>query len=154
MCVQGVDVQCVLQFTLIHAAGCALHRRTSRVIHRIELSSFEQVSTARATRAEGLRLDSARSCVQGWALKARKPQCVGFWSPRRSEDLRSNALSLVNSSRGLRSKKRGRPSIVNGSRGLRSEGGHGAATLTRKVRRDCRSIDSAEALSRPGPVWR
>ena len=38
MCVQGVDVQCVLQFTLIHAAGCALHRRTSRVIHRLELS--------------------------------------------------------------------------------------------------------------------
>lgn len=37
MCVQDVDVQCVLQFTLIHAAGCALHRRTSRVIHRIEL---------------------------------------------------------------------------------------------------------------------
>lgn len=37
MCVQDVDVQCVLQFTLIHAAGCALHRRVSRVIHRIEL---------------------------------------------------------------------------------------------------------------------
>ena len=34
ICVQDVDVQCVLQFTLIHAAGCALHRRTSRVIHR------------------------------------------------------------------------------------------------------------------------
>ena len=38
ICVQDVDVQCVLQFTLIHAAGCALHRRTSRVIHRLELS--------------------------------------------------------------------------------------------------------------------
>lgn len=37
ICVQDVDVQCVLQFTLIHAAGCALHRRTSRVIHRVEL---------------------------------------------------------------------------------------------------------------------
>ena len=37
MCVQDVDVQCVLQFTLVHAAGCALHRRVSRVIHRIEL---------------------------------------------------------------------------------------------------------------------
>ena len=37
ICVQGVDVQCVLQFTLIHAAGCALHRRTSRVIHRSKL---------------------------------------------------------------------------------------------------------------------
>ena len=39
ICVQGVDVQCVLQFTLIHAAGCALHRRTSRVIHRSKLFS-------------------------------------------------------------------------------------------------------------------
>ena len=37
MCVQDVDVQCVLQFTLLHAAGCALHRHTSRVIHRLEL---------------------------------------------------------------------------------------------------------------------
>lgn len=36
MCVQDIDVQCVLQFTLIHAAGCALHRHTSRVIHRLE----------------------------------------------------------------------------------------------------------------------
>ena len=40
MCVQGIDVHCVLQFTLIHAAGCALHRRTSRVIHRSKLSLF------------------------------------------------------------------------------------------------------------------
>ena len=38
MCVQDVDVQCVLQFTLIHAAGCALHRPPSRVIHHLELS--------------------------------------------------------------------------------------------------------------------
>ena len=37
ICVQDIDVQCVLQFTLIHAAGCVLHRRTSRVIHRLKL---------------------------------------------------------------------------------------------------------------------
>ena len=37
ICVQSVDVQCVLQFTLVHAAGCVLHRRTSRVIHRLKL---------------------------------------------------------------------------------------------------------------------
>lgn len=37
ICVQDVDVQCVLQFTLSNAAGCALHRRTSRVIPRLEL---------------------------------------------------------------------------------------------------------------------
>lgn len=56
MCVQGVDVQCVLQFTLIHAAGCALHRRTSRVIHRIELYSvFVSSGPAKAHR------DSSRS---------------------------------------------------------------------------------------------
>jgi hypothetical protein len=40
ICVQDIDVQCVLQFTLIHAASCALHRRTSRVIHRSKLSSI------------------------------------------------------------------------------------------------------------------
>ena len=39
MCVQDIDAQCVLQFTLIHAAGCALHRLASRVIHRLELYS-------------------------------------------------------------------------------------------------------------------
>lgn len=33
-CVRSVDDQCVLQFTLILAASCVLHRRTSRVIHR------------------------------------------------------------------------------------------------------------------------
>jgi hypothetical protein len=38
ICVQDFDVQCVLQFTLINAAGCALHRHTSRVIHRLEWS--------------------------------------------------------------------------------------------------------------------
>ena len=47
MCVQGVDVQCVLQFTLIHAAGCALHRRTSRVIHRSKLFFVRSLTPAR-----------------------------------------------------------------------------------------------------------
>ena len=37
MCVRDVDDQGVLQFTLLHAVCCALHRRTSRVIHRLEL---------------------------------------------------------------------------------------------------------------------
>ena len=53
MCVQDVDVQRVLQFTLIHAANCALHRHTSRVIHRIEsffLSTESWTRRARATR--------------------------------------------------------------------------------------------------------
>ena len=40
MCVQDVDVQCVLQFTLSNAASCALHRLASRVIHRSEVFQF------------------------------------------------------------------------------------------------------------------
>ena len=55
MCVQDINVQCVLQFTLIHAAGCALHRHTSRVIHRLEFY-FHEVFT------DGLR--SARRSLR------------------------------------------------------------------------------------------
>ena len=36
ICVQNIDVQCVLQFTLIHTVCCVLHRLVSRVIHRQE----------------------------------------------------------------------------------------------------------------------
>ena len=52
ICVQSVDVQCVLQFTLIHAAGCVLHRRTSRVIHRLKLFFSFSLSPSRATPAK------------------------------------------------------------------------------------------------------
>lgn len=38
ICVQNANDQCVLQFTLLLAAGCVLHRRTSRAIHHRELS--------------------------------------------------------------------------------------------------------------------
>ena len=34
ICVQNIDVQCVLQFTLSLAFCCVLHRHMSRVIHR------------------------------------------------------------------------------------------------------------------------
>ena len=34
ICVQNIDVQCVLQFTLTLAFCCVLHRHMSRVIHR------------------------------------------------------------------------------------------------------------------------
>ena len=40
MCVRSVDDQGVLQFTLIHAVGCVLHRRGSRAIHRLQLFRF------------------------------------------------------------------------------------------------------------------
>ena len=49
MCVQDIDAQCVLQFTLIHAAGCALHRLASRVIHRLELYPCFTVSADRGS---------------------------------------------------------------------------------------------------------
>jgi hypothetical protein len=55
ICVQDIDVQCVLQFTLIHAAGCALHRHTSRVIHRLELCLDFIVFDRESTRAAGPR---------------------------------------------------------------------------------------------------
>ena len=37
ICVQEVDVPSELHFTLIHTVCCALHRHTSRVIHRTKL---------------------------------------------------------------------------------------------------------------------
>jgi hypothetical protein len=36
-CAFETSMFCYLQFTLIHAVGCVLHRSTSRVIHRSEL---------------------------------------------------------------------------------------------------------------------
>ena len=63
ICVQDIDVQCVLQFTLIHAAGCALHRHTSRVIHRLELSFRYRVCSivgARRRPAQRCRSTSQR----------------------------------------------------------------------------------------------
>ena len=36
ICVQGIDDQSSLRFTLIHTVGCTLHRSTSRVIHRTQ----------------------------------------------------------------------------------------------------------------------
>lgn len=55
ICVQDVDVQCVLQFTLLHAAGCALHRHTSRVIHRLELYFRFAAVKAASTRINNSR---------------------------------------------------------------------------------------------------
>ena len=62
ICVQDVDVQCVLQFTLIHAAGCALHRRTSRVIHRLELCQSEDL----VFRSPGDRATNGRGSSVGY----------------------------------------------------------------------------------------
>ena len=56
-CVRDVDDQGVLQFTLLHAVCCALHRRTSRVIHRLELFLYSRVSLSICNQQE----DSIRS---------------------------------------------------------------------------------------------
>ena len=63
ICVQSVDVQCVLQFTLIHAAGCVLHRRTSRVIHRLKLFlfSFQSGRASCSAHARGMRSEPVAS---------------------------------------------------------------------------------------------
>ena len=60
ICVQDFDVQCVLQFTLINAAGCALHRHTSRVIHRLEWSLV--VLFSRESSRHSHRADANPSC--------------------------------------------------------------------------------------------
>ena len=40
ICVQIVNDQSVVQFTLIHTFCCVLHRRVSRVIHRLKWYSL------------------------------------------------------------------------------------------------------------------
>ena len=69
ICVQGVDVQCVLQFTLIHAASCALHRRASRVIHRSKLFSSQIV---------------CRVCAHGFTRKKHSAKRKGEMRPPRA----------------------------------------------------------------------
>ena len=79
ICVQDIDVQCVLQFTLIHAAGCALHRHTSRVIHRVELSIviLLRIHLLRATTVLGGRKNArARRAVAG-RKRLIKPRLYG-----------------------------------------------------------------------------
>ena len=49
MCVRNVDDQGVLQFTLIHAVGCVLHRRASRAIRRLQLFRVFVISTSSAS---------------------------------------------------------------------------------------------------------
>ena len=49
MRVRNVDDQGVLQFTLIHAVGCVLHRRASRAIRRLQLFRVFVISTSSAS---------------------------------------------------------------------------------------------------------
>ena len=67
MCVRSVDDQGVLQFTLIHAVGCVLHRRGSRAIHRLQLFlSFQLVSRA------GERREASTDPSLEWSGKEEK----------------------------------------------------------------------------------
>lgn len=76
MCVQDVDVQCVLQFTLIHAAGCALHRPPSRVIHHLELSKSKMPIRSVAARNEVRRPTPEKSRGGGLACLPTPPRVL------------------------------------------------------------------------------
>lgn len=75
ICVQDVDVQSSMQFTLIHTVGCTLHRHTSRVIHRSKLYSYNP--THRFPRCIELKV---RGCSLGASLPGQRT-C----SPARSQ---------------------------------------------------------------------
>ena len=89
MCVQDIDVQCVLQFTLIHAAGCALHRRTSRVIHRPKLYldffirrswPINSVKNAQCVQNENKREDKGRPTAN-WSDSLNLAACSEAGAP-------------------------------------------------------------------------
>ena len=101
MCVQDADDRCVLQFTLHNAAGCALHRRASRVIHRSELCIAWSgprcvfASTRSARQAEPRRTRAlARSLLQSCL---HEPTCG--WGGPRSLDARPSALGSLSDNR-------------------------------------------------------
>ena len=73
MCVQDVDVQCVLQFTIGNAAGCALHRLASRVIHRSGVS-FQVFLFLTG----GLSAPHSSSCLHGFT-KEKKSGKLSTW---------------------------------------------------------------------------
>ena len=86
MCVRNVDDQGVLQFTLLLAAGCVLHRRTSRVIHRQELYLvfFSHLPVGRSA---GIRTNPGRP-TSSFVLVCRSPRVtrikrvkLGFCGP-------------------------------------------------------------------------
>ena len=71
ICVQDINVQCVLQFTSVNAAGCALHRHKCRVIHRLELYFTLSVSSPREEAFNTVMLN--------------KTAVAGRWYSRRKE---------------------------------------------------------------------
>lgn len=106
ICVQDIDVQCVLQFTLLHAAGCALHRHTSRVIHRLEFCNVCLSQTLRASSATtlaGRRVERThgKSTVVKYGRKnedarGERPTTAGSLNRRRApKPIRSASVPLT-----------------------------------------------------------
>lgn len=69
-CAFETSMFCYLQFTLIHAVGCVLHRSTSRVIHRSELfcrfclfQNQREMSVFRVFRVKGVTSRGDRSLL-------------------------------------------------------------------------------------------
>lgn len=108
MCVQDLDVQCVLQFTLINAAGCALHRRTNRVIHRQECFSRSSSPWKTVDRHKVSQTGNVHHvrCLENKGLRkndAGRPPLVGgrderfarLFEPRRDDGVRRRRTSDV-----------------------------------------------------------
>lgn len=95
MCVRNVDDQGVLQFTLIHAVGCVLHRRGSRAIHRLQLF-FQLLSLSEIERREA----STRPSL-GWVAVRKKNGKKNGEESRRSRAFFSSrqGTGLVRASR-------------------------------------------------------
>ena len=140
MCVRSVDDQGVLQFTLIHAVGCVLHRRASQAICRLQLSelgfrfgagrrgphlasAWERLGKGMGGKKVGFRVVSreTHSCKQGARL-------LNVGPTRSSHGLELRALCPA--------EKRGPPSLSNPERaGL----GYKARSPSPSERRSARS---------------
>ena len=79
MCVRNADDHCVLQFTLVLAAGCVLHRRTSRVIHRRELSRFLCWGSSLSLSLRSIT--SGKENIHGGSRTGRGPVASGAAAP-------------------------------------------------------------------------
>ena len=120
ICVQSVDVQCVLQFTLVHAAGCVLHRRTSRVIHRLKLC---------------VKFVFPSSSTRGFSRRGPGPQRLRAVGPAAQED-RRQPREVLTQEQSTRPKKGKQPGSGGFRRSLARETGWkgpGAAPRGRRL---------------------
>lgn len=163
MCVQGVDVRCVLQFTSSNAAGCALHRRTSRVIHRSELFVVRRPFRLFGTASSAFRPPVARKrtrgvCSHGGAVLLRADPRMrgrsGARAPRAGPrtDLappRARARAGdASGGRARRARSTGRSADGRGRRGWHARTTPGAAATARAVGNDPSAGSPTETLLR------